>query len=151
MPSIQAWYYYYYFVALVHEPTIPTERPLLVSKVNPNFCRWSECCVVSVAESYGRNLGSLDQSHYLFFQVAPQLFSWCWVDPIPDPLLLRKSVSARNQTQTSGSVARNSDHWTTEVVLDTSIVFIIRIAAILSTYLFISVIDFRHLICNIPL
>jgi hypothetical protein len=29
------------------------------------------------------------------------------VDPVPDPLLLRKCDSARNQTQTSGSIAGN--------------------------------------------
>jgi hypothetical protein len=38
------------------------------------------------------------------------------VDHVPDPLLLRKSGSAGNRIRTSGSVARNSDHWTTEVV-----------------------------------
>jgi hypothetical protein len=38
------------------------------------------------------------------------------VDPVPDPLLLRKSGSAGNRTWTSGSVARNSDHYTTEAV-----------------------------------
>jgi hypothetical protein len=38
------------------------------------------------------------------------------VDPVPGPLILRKSGSARNRTQTSGSVGRNSDHWTTEAV-----------------------------------
>jgi hypothetical protein len=38
------------------------------------------------------------------------------VDPVPDPLLLRKSGSAGNRTRTSGSVARNSDHQTTEAV-----------------------------------
>jgi hypothetical protein len=38
------------------------------------------------------------------------------VDPVPDPLLLRKSGSTGNRTRTSGSVARNSDHWTTEAV-----------------------------------
>jgi hypothetical protein len=32
------------------------------------------------------------------------------VDPVPNPLLLGKSGSAGNQTWTSGSVARNSDH-----------------------------------------
>jgi hypothetical protein len=31
------------------------------------------------------------------------------VDPVPDPLLLRKSGSAGNRTRTSGSVASNSD------------------------------------------
>jgi hypothetical protein len=41
------------------------------------------------------------------------------VDPVPDPLLLRKSNSAGDQTQTSGSVARNSDHKTTEAVQHT--------------------------------
>jgi hypothetical protein len=33
-----------------------------------------------------------------------------------DPLLLRKSGSAGNRTRTSGCVARNSDHYTTEAV-----------------------------------
>jgi hypothetical protein len=32
------------------------------------------------------------------------------VDPVPDPLLLRKSGRAENRTRTSGSVARNCDH-----------------------------------------
>jgi hypothetical protein len=31
--------------------------------------------VVSSTDPYGRNLGFLDQSRYLFFQVAPQLYS----------------------------------------------------------------------------
>jgi hypothetical protein len=39
------------------------------------------------------------------------------VDPVPDSLLLRKSGSAVNRTGTSGSVARNSGHQTTEAVL----------------------------------
>jgi hypothetical protein len=38
------------------------------------------------------------------------------VDTVPDPILLRKSGSTGNRTHTSESVARNSDHWTTEVV-----------------------------------
>jgi hypothetical protein len=38
------------------------------------------------------------------------------VDPVPDPLLLRKSGSAGNRTQTSASVAKNSDHQITEAV-----------------------------------
>jgi hypothetical protein len=45
------------------------------------------------------NLSFLDQSRYFFFQVAPHLSSRGWVDPVPDPLLLRKSGSARNRTQ----------------------------------------------------
>jgi hypothetical protein len=38
------------------------------------------------------------------------------MDPVPDPLLLRRSGSAVNRTWTSGSVARNSEHQTTEAV-----------------------------------
>jgi hypothetical protein len=53
----------------------------------------------------------------LFLQVAPQLYLRGWVDPVPDPLLLTKSGSARNRTRTSGSVAKNSDHLTTEAVI----------------------------------
>jgi hypothetical protein len=39
------------------------------------------------------------------------------VDPVPDPLLLRKSGSNGNRTRTSGCVARNSEQWTTEAVI----------------------------------
>jgi hypothetical protein len=35
-----------------------------------------------VAEPYGRNLGFLDRRRYFFFQVAPQLYSRGWVDPV---------------------------------------------------------------------
>ena len=35
----------------------------------------------------------------LFIQVAPQLTSRGWVDPVPDPLLLRKSGSVGNRTR----------------------------------------------------
>jgi hypothetical protein len=35
------------------------------------------------------------------------------VHPAPDPLLLRKSVCAWNRTQSSSSVVRSSDHWST--------------------------------------
>jgi hypothetical protein len=45
------------------------------------------CNVVSVTDPYGRILGFLGRSCYLFFHVAPQLYSRGWVDPVPDPLL----------------------------------------------------------------
>jgi hypothetical protein len=73
--------------------------------------------VVSATDPYGRILGFLDRSFYIFFQVAPQLYSQGRVNPVPDPLLLRKSGSAWNRTRTSGSVAKNSDHYTTEAVV----------------------------------
>jgi hypothetical protein len=62
-------------VGLVHERTIPTEIPPLVGEVSANFCGWMGCSVVSAAETYGRNLGFLDQSLYFLFQVALQLYS----------------------------------------------------------------------------
>jgi hypothetical protein len=37
----------------------------------------------------------------IFFQVAPQLSSRGWVDPVSDPLLLTKSGIARNWTRAS--------------------------------------------------
>jgi hypothetical protein len=44
------------------------------------------------------NLGFLDRSRHFSIQVATQLSSRGWVDPVPDPLLLRKSGSAGNRT-----------------------------------------------------
>jgi hypothetical protein len=38
------------------------------------------------------------------------------MDPVPDQLLFRKAGSAGNRTWTSESIARNSDHYTTEAV-----------------------------------
>jgi hypothetical protein len=61
-------------------------------------------------DPYGYILGFVDRSLYFFFQVAPQLYSRGCVDLVPDPLLLRKSGSDGNRTQTSGSVAKNSGH-----------------------------------------
>jgi hypothetical protein len=102
--------------ALISERTIPTEQQPLVGEVSANLLRIDGCRVVRAADPYGRNLGFLDRSSYFVFQVAPQLYSRDWVDLVPDPLLLRKSGSAGNRTRTSGSVARNSDHQTTEAV-----------------------------------
>jgi hypothetical protein len=55
--------------------------------------------MVSVTDPYDHILEFLDQSCYFSFQVAPQLYSRGSVDPVPDPLLLRKSGSAVNQIQ----------------------------------------------------
>jgi hypothetical protein len=56
------------------------------------------CCVVSTMDPYGHILDFLDQSCYCFFQVVPQLYSRGSVNPVPDPLLLRKSGIAKDQT-----------------------------------------------------
>jgi hypothetical protein len=76
-----------------------TERPPLVGEVRANFLR-----IEGVAWSAQRiptavNLGFVDRSRYFSIQVAPQLSSRGWVDPVPDPLLLRKSASAGNRTR----------------------------------------------------
>jgi hypothetical protein len=77
---------------------MPLERPLLVGEVVPNLrikgVAWSAQRIPPVV-----SLGFLDRSRYYFSQVAPQLSSRGWVDPVPDPLLLRKSGSAGNQTR----------------------------------------------------
>jgi hypothetical protein len=80
-------------VAWVREWTVSTEGPPLVGEISANFC------------------GVLDQNGYFFFQVAPQLYLRGWVDPVPDPLLLRKSGSAGNRTRTSGC-------WTDRTCID---------------------------------
>jgi hypothetical protein len=93
-------------VALVRERTILTERLQLVGEVSANFMRLEGCRLVSSADPlrpYSWFSGPVQQ-------VAPQLYSRSWVDPVPDPLLLRKSGSAGNRNRTSGSVGRNPDH-----------------------------------------
>jgi hypothetical protein len=77
---------------------MPTERPPLVGEVVRTFADRG-CCVVSATDPPVVSLGFLDRNRYYFFQVAPQLSSRGWVDPVPDPLLLRTSGSAGNQTQ----------------------------------------------------
>jgi hypothetical protein len=57
------------------------------------------CRVVSATDPTAVDLGFLDQSHYFSIQVVPQLSSRGWVDPVPDPLLLRKFGSAGNRTR----------------------------------------------------
>ena len=85
-------------MALVRERTIPTERPPPVGEVVPTFAgrggvTWSAQRVPTAVLCF------LDQSRYFFIQVAPQLTSRGWVDPVPNPLLLRKSGSAGNRTR----------------------------------------------------
>jgi hypothetical protein len=86
----------------------PSDRRLS-AKLVPAFADRA-CHVVSVTDPYGHVLGFLNQSRYFFFQVVPELYSRGWVDPLPDPLVLRNSGSAGNRSRTSGSVSNNSDH-----------------------------------------
>jgi hypothetical protein len=86
----------------------PSDRCFL-AKLVPTFADRG-VPMVCVTDFYGRILGFLERSKFFFFQVALQLYSRGRVDPVPDPLLLRKSGSAGNRTRASRSVARNSDH-----------------------------------------
>jgi hypothetical protein len=70
----------------VRERTTPAEQPPLVGEVIANFFR--------IDVPRGQRDGSLRpytrfyrQEPLLFYQVAPQLYSRGWVDPVPDPLL----------------------------------------------------------------
>jgi hypothetical protein len=67
--------------------------------------------VVRVTDTYGRIIEFLYRSRYFFFQAAPRVYPRGFVDPVPDPLLLRKFGSAGNRNRASGS-----DHQTTEAV-----------------------------------
>jgi hypothetical protein len=70
-------------------------------------CRRSECQLLRIEGAtwsawripYVCILGFLDRSRYFFFQIAPQLYSWGWVDAVPDPLLLGKYGIAENRTR----------------------------------------------------
>jgi hypothetical protein len=70
----------------------------LSAKLGPTFAD-RVCRVVSATDPHGLILGLLDRSRHSLFQVAPQLYSGGWVDPVSDPLLLRKSGSAGNRTR----------------------------------------------------
>jgi hypothetical protein len=91
----------------VREQTIPTERQPL--------CQRSDCQLFADrGVPRGQRDGSLRpysvfsrHEPLLFNQIAPQLFSRGWVDPVPDPLHF--SGSAGNRNRAFGSVAKNSD------------------------------------------
>jgi hypothetical protein len=65
------------------------------------------------------------------------------VDPVPDPLLFRKSGSAGHRTLTSGSVARNPALKTTEAVY-----FLLHNIYIFISYLTGSTIHLRSITRN---
>jgi hypothetical protein len=85
------------------------------AKLVPTFVDWG-CHVIGVTNPYDSILGFLGRSRYYFFQVAPQLYSRGWVDPVPD-FFSANLVALGIEPGTSGSVARNSVHYTTEAVV----------------------------------
>jgi hypothetical protein len=66
------------FVALPHKLCRPSDRRF-AAKFVPNFADRG-CRVVSATDPHGRILGFIDRSRCCLFQVAPQLYSWGWVD-----------------------------------------------------------------------
>jgi hypothetical protein len=102
------WYNYKNSVVWVREWTIPTERPPLVGEASANFC-WQRVPLGQCDESLRPYSRISRPERYFFFQITPQLYSRGRVDPVRDPLLLRKSGSAGNRTRTSGSAVKNSD------------------------------------------
>jgi hypothetical protein len=76
----------------------PPSHRRLSTKLVPTFTDRGGGAV-SVTDPYCHILGFLDRSHYFFFQVAPQLYSRGWVDPVTDPLRVRKFGSAGNPTR----------------------------------------------------
>jgi hypothetical protein len=66
--------------------------------------------VVSAPESYGRNIGFLDQGFYFSLQVALNFTLEAeWISFL-DAIFLGNFGNAGNRTRTSGSVARKSHH-----------------------------------------
>jgi hypothetical protein len=102
--TIPAWVFLFVSLVtpwpLVRKRTISTERPPLVDEI---LVQTFVDRGVSRGQRSGTptavNFSFLDRSFYFFFQVAPRLCSWGWVDLVPDPLLLRKSGSAGNRTR----------------------------------------------------
>jgi hypothetical protein len=85
-------------VARVCERTTPTERPPLVGGRRVNF--WGYRVPCGQRDGYLRPYSTLSrQETLLFYQVAPQLYSRGWVDPVPGPILLRKSGSIGNRSR----------------------------------------------------
>jgi hypothetical protein len=81
----------------VRKRTIPTGTPPL------DFCyQLSRIGVFRVACAtvpHGHYLHFLDRSRYFSFQAAVLLSSWVWVDPVLNPLLVRKSNCAMNRSR----------------------------------------------------
>jgi hypothetical protein len=98
-------------IKLRREIKLKTELRGLSSRANctdqaPAAYRWSLCqrlrievVTWSAWRVAAAVFGFLDRNRYFLFQVASQLYSWGWVDPVPDPLLLGKSSRAGNRTR----------------------------------------------------
>jgi hypothetical protein len=74
--------------------------------------------VVRVTDPYGRIPGFLDRSRYFISPLLSSVVLTRLSGPRSRLIFLRKSGSTGNPTHTTGSVARNSDHYSTESVIE---------------------------------
>jgi hypothetical protein len=85
-------------MASVRKRTIPTKRPPLVGEVVPTLridgVAWSAQRISTAV-----NLDFLDPEPLLFHSSSSSVILTSLSDPVPDPLLLRKSGSAGNRTR----------------------------------------------------
>jgi hypothetical protein len=84
---------------IIRKRTIHTERPPRIGEFKCQVLRLYGGCVVSATGPHGRWSRSSRLEPLLFVQVLPQLSSRGWLDPVPDPALLRKSIRAGNRTR----------------------------------------------------
>jgi hypothetical protein len=87
-------------VGLVRKQIVWTERPSFVGEVSAKFCG-----EVSRGQSNGSPQSLISvfetRSRYFSIQVAPQLSLQGLVEPVPDPLLLRKIWLRRESNSVS--------------------------------------------------
>jgi hypothetical protein len=124
------WYFLLQEISKLHSNAIITNKQTnsLALSQQANYTDWAKATfrrnlvptVVERGMSSGQrggcltvvNLSFLDRSRYFSFKNLLIYLHKGWVDPVPDPLLLRKCGRAGNRTGTSGLAARNSDYYT---------------------------------------
>jgi hypothetical protein len=80
---------------------IPTYRPS-GRRLSPQLVpilTGTGCRMVSITDPYGCWSRSSRQEKLLLFQITPEISSQGWLDPVSDPLLIRKNVSAAYRTR----------------------------------------------------
>jgi hypothetical protein len=92
------------FSPLANYPDCPT---VATSEVVPIFAVGG-CCDVAQRMPSEVNLSFLGRSRYFFFQVAPQLTSWGWMDHVQNHYYSENPAPPGIEPGTSVSVARNS-------------------------------------------
>jgi hypothetical protein len=84
--------------SVAFNPQANYTEPPLVGEISCQILQIEGCRVVSTVDPPWSLISFSRPEPLLFFQVAPHLCSRGWVDPVPDPLLCRKSGSTGNRT-----------------------------------------------------